>query len=74
METLEFNPTEVENEISQYIIDIIKNCPTKQIYSLLRENEYITINVPKMELGNYTINSFDAEVSRVDVERILFYL
>ena len=64
--------TEVENVITNFIYDVIMNIEDNVMYKLLRENEFIEITIPRMEVGNYVINEFIAKIPREKVEEMLF--
>jgi len=64
--------TEVENVITNFIYDVIMNIEDNIMYKLLRENEFIEITIPRMEVGNYVINEFIAKIPREKVEEMLF--
>ena len=69
---MEIDTLEIENELSQYIISVIKSIEEATIYELLRQYDYIEIDIPKLEIGSYVVNEFTAKIPRDKVEEILF--
>ena len=67
-----FNTDDIENELSNFIASVIKGVDEQIIFDMLRRDDHIDVEIPRMEVGNYIVNPFTARVPREKIEEIIF--